>query len=201
MSGTIDGKDGMRRLLRLPLASFVVLGAWTQARADAIVVVRAMKASTIMEAFLDEAMLRIEIEMGVADAPAFVNLLPDEIYDDLELSNVPLEQRQALFITGDLVVTADGAPLPGRLVSTQLRPRIVRDQISGEPVPAGEGDAEPVLFFVLEYPLEAKPASIRFKVPDRQSPGAPATIGFVFYHLGVAANDFRYLSRLRRKSH
>ena len=136
MSGTIDGKDGMRRLLRLPLASFVVLGAWTQARADAIVVVRAMKASTIMEAFLDDETLRLEIEMGLADAPAFVNLLPEEIYDGLGLADVPLEERQNRFFTEDLVLAADGAPLLGRLVSTEPRSRTVRDEISGEPVAA-----------------------------------------------------------------
>jgi hypothetical protein len=179
--------------MRHLLPSFVVLAACSPVMADAIVVVRAMKADTIMEAFLDDETLRLEIEMGLADAPAFVNLLPDEIYEGLGLTNAPLEGRQKQFVTEDLVLHADGAPLHGRVLRTELRSRTVRDEISGEPVTAGESDAEPVLFFVLEYPFDQKPGSIRFKIPDRQSPGAQANIGFVFYHLGVAVNDFRYL--------
>ncbi len=161
--------------------------------ADAVIVVRAMTASTVMEAFLDESMLRVEIEMSIADVPAFVNLLPDEIYDELGLPPASAAERQARFVTEDLVFRADGEPLIGRLAGAELRPRIVRDEITGEPLPAGDGDVEPVIFFVLEYPLQARPATISIKIPDREAPGASASIGFVFYHLGVAANDFRYL--------
>ncbi len=164
------------------------------ASADAIIVSRAMKATTIMEAFLDESALRVEIEMGLDDAAAFVNLLPDEIYDQLDLPPAPLAERLHRFCTQDLVFNADGKPLLGRLVSAEPRPRVVRDEISGEPLTVAEEDAEAVIFFVLEYPLDGKPETITFKSPDRESPGAIAGIGFVFYHLGVAANDFRYLT-------
>ncbi|MEE8459602.1 MAG: hypothetical protein V3S08_07000, partial [Phycisphaerales bacterium] len=70
---------------RTSIACLVVLAGCSSAMADAVVVVRAMTASTVMEAFLDESMLRVEIEMSIADVPAFVNLLPDEIYDELGL--------------------------------------------------------------------------------------------------------------------
>ena len=75
---------------------------------DAIIVSRAMKATTIMEAFLDESALRVEIEMGLDDAAAFVNLLPDEIYDQLGLPPAPLAERLHRFCTHDLVFNADG---------------------------------------------------------------------------------------------
>ena len=164
------------------------------ATGDAIIVSRAMKATTIMEAFLDESALRVEIEMGLEDAAAFVNLLPDEIYDQSGLPPAPLTERLHRFCTQDLIFNADGKPLLGRLVSAEPRPRVVRDEISGEPLTVAEEDAEAVIFFVLEYPLDRKPETITFKSPDRESPGAIAGIGFVFYHLGVAANDFRYLT-------
>jgi len=176
------------------LASLVALLISTVARADAIVVVRAMKATTIVEAFLDESNLRLEIEMGIADAMAFVNILPQEFYDELDLPPASLAERQERFVREDLVITADGQVLPGRLASAEIRPRLERDEISGEPLPVAEEDVEPVIHFVLEYPLDGQPASISFKVPDVAAPGATANIGFVFYHLGVAANDFRYLT-------
>ncbi len=163
------------------------------ASADAIVMTRAMTASTILEAFVEESVVRLEVEIGGADLPAFINLLPDEIYDRLDLPPVSWEERLRRFFTQDLVLTADGAPLPGRLVSAEPRARVVRDEISGEPLAVPEEDVEPVIFVVLEYPLEGEPETLTFKAPDRQAPGAPASIGFVVYHLGVAANDFRYM--------
>lgn len=176
----------------------LLVSAWSvlpisHAAADAVVVVRAMKATTVMEAFLEESSLRVEIEMGLADAPAFVNLLPDDIYDQMDLPPVPLAERLHRFCTQDLVFNADGHPLLGRLVSAEPRPRVVRDEITGEPLPVAEKDAEAVIFFKIEYPLTTRPGTITFKAPDRASPGAVASIGFVFYHHGLAANDFRYL--------
>jgi hypothetical protein len=180
--------------IRTSIAFLVVLAGWSSAMADATVVVRAMTASTVIEAFLDESLLRVEIEMGIADVPAFVNLLPQELYDELGFAPASAAERQSRFLTEDLVFRADGEPLIGRLAGAGLRTRIVRDEITGEPLTAGEDDAERVIFFVLEYPIHGRPASISIKVPDREAPGAAATIGFVFYHMGVAANDFRYLA-------
>ena len=183
----------IRRILRQILILLAVATVSQQVAADAFVVVRAMKATTIMETFLEESSLRVEFEMGLEDAPAFVNLLPDEIYDRLELPPATASERLHRFFTQDLVIAADGEALLGRLVSAEPRPRVVRDEISGEPLPVAEEDVEPVIFFVLEYALDRRPETIAFKVPDIESPGATANIGFVFYHLGVAVNDFRYL--------
>jgi len=163
------------------------------ATGDAVITVRAMRATTIMEVFVERSTVRVEIEMGLRDAPAFVNLLPAEIYDRMNLPPVSAEERLHLFFTRDMVIEADGAPLIGRLVSAVPRARVVRDEISGEPLPVADEDIEAVVFFVLEYPLESGPRALTFKTPDRESPGAMADLGFVLYHLGVAANDFRYL--------
>ncbi len=184
----------MRNALRLLPILVAVLAIHPSVMADVVIVSRAMKATTILEAQLDESVLRVEIEMGLGDASAFVNLLPDDIYDQLDLPPASLEERLHQFCTQDLVFNADGKPLLGRLVSAELRLRVERDEITGEPLPVAEEDAESVVLFVLEYQLEGKPEAISFKSPDRESPGALAAIGFVFYHLGVAANDFRYLT-------
>ena len=164
------------------------------AAGDTVITVRAMKATTIMEVFVERSTVRVEIEMGLRDAPAFVNLLPAEIYDRMDLPPVSAEERLHLFFTRDMVIEADGTPLIGRLVSAVPRARVVRDEISGEPLPVADEDIEAVVFFVLEYPLESGPRALTFKTPDRETPGAMADLGFVLYHLGVAANDFRYLT-------
>jgi hypothetical protein len=52
--------------------------------ADALVVTRAMQASTIAEVFVDEDQIRVEIEVGAADVEAFRNILPDEMFEKLE---------------------------------------------------------------------------------------------------------------------
>ncbi len=179
------------KLVPLLVCLLVIHGSAT---GDAVITVRAMKATTIMEVFVERSTVRVEIEMGLRDAPAFVNLLPAEIYDRMDLPPVSAEERLHLFFTRDMVIEADGTPLIGRLVSAVPRARVVRDKISGEPLPVADEDIEAVVFFVLEYPLESGPRALTFKTPDRESPGAIANLGFVLYHLGVAANDFRYLT-------
>ena len=51
-----------------------------RAHADAIVVTRAMLASTIAEIFVEEDTVRVEIAIGLTDIEAFRNIMPDEIY-------------------------------------------------------------------------------------------------------------------------
>ncbi|MEE8153886.1 MAG: hypothetical protein V3T53_02880 [Phycisphaerales bacterium] len=152
-----------------------------------------MSSTTILEVFIDESVVRVEIEVGMTDLPAFINLLPDGVYERLNLPPVSREERLYRFFMQDLILTADGTPLIGRLKNVEPRDRIVRDEISGEPLAVPDEDIEQVVFFVLEYPFKGEPESLAFKVPDQQAPGAQASIGFVLYHLGVATNDFRYL--------
>jgi hypothetical protein len=164
------------------------------AAADAIMVSRAMSASTIGEFYIGESSLRVELEIGLADLPTFRNLLPDEIYAKLELGEAPLRTRLQTFFAEDLVIrTGEGERLPGRLLHFEARPRVERDEITGEPKPVADEAGELVLFAVLEYAFTGRPESLEFRAP---SPGGTvaANIGFVVYHLGLPVNDFRYLA-------
>ena len=164
----------MRKVIPLSLITVALIVNSRRATGDAIMVVKAMKATTILEAFLEESKLRVEIEMGLADAPAFANLLPDEIHRKMPVPPKPLAERLKQFFARDLVFEADGKALTGRLVKAEVRDKIQRDEISGEPLPVPKESAEPAIFFVLEYPLATKPKTIRFKPPDQASPGASA---------------------------
>ena len=156
------------------------------AAGDALMVTRAMKATTIVEVFVTEETLRVELEIGVADLKAFGNLLPDELREKLRLAPRPLEKRLSRFFAQDWIVRAGGRLLAARIREMGGRARVRRDPITGAPFgPEGE----PVVFVVLEYDLPGRPKTVSFRPP-----GASASIGFVAYHDGVAVNDFRYLS-------
>ena len=87
---------------------------------DALVVTRAMTASTVAEIFIDEDAVRVELEIGVTDLEAFVNLVPDELLErmgrDPETS-VLNEWNQAwdvpnLFITDGACMTSSANQNP-----------------------------------------------------------------------------------------
>lgn len=159
--------------------------------ADAIVWSQAMLAPTIAEIFVEDDRVRVELEIGEADLDAFRNLLPDELYEQLGHPATPWSDRLERFFANDFVIVGDdGPPLVGRIVEMSLRPRIRRDEVTGEALPAGEIEAVTV-FVRLEYPLKEMPASLTFL--GLRGP-KPAGIGFVVYHNGVPVNDFRYLS-------
>jgi hypothetical protein len=181
-------------LIRLGGASLFLIGAALPAHADAIVVTRAMQASTIAEFFVEESGVRVELEIGLPDLPAFHNLMPDELRERMELEPEALERRLERFVQEDLIIRADGGrPLPGRVVSIEARPRVRRDEITGEPLPAKEDESEIVVFAVLDYPFAGHPAVLSLTPPRSESGHAVANIGFVLYHRKLPVTDFRYL--------
>ena len=78
-----------------PLLAVVSLLTPLRAAGDAIVVTRAATASTIAEIFVEESAVRVEVEIGPSDLPAFRNLLPDGIYQRLGHEPEPLASRWA----------------------------------------------------------------------------------------------------------
>ena len=168
---------------------FVVLALMlpSTALADAVMVTRAMKASTIMEAFVEEDAIVVQLEIG-----------------DQELAKFPLLVQAAANAKGfplpiptasGLVFLADGARLGGTMQSAERRKKVERDEVSGEPLPTSK--TEEALFVVLRYPLRNQPKALVLSPPSKDG-YATADIGFVVYHRGVAVNDFRYLSSSER---
>jgi len=172
----------------------ILLICWPAlAGADAIVVTRAMFASTIAELYVEEDRLLLELEIGPDDLEAFRNILPDEPYRALGHGANPLAERLETFFGHDLVIRADDGPaLVGRILEIAPRQRIRRDEISGAPLPpAGDAEPEHAIFARIEYPMTRRPRRLTLFGP--RGP-APASVGFVVYHRGIALNDFRFLS-------
>ncbi|MFC1740741.1 hypothetical protein ACFL0N_04625 [Pseudomonadota bacterium] len=159
--------------------------------ADAIVRSMAMFANTIVEYYVEEDHVRLELEIGEGDIASFRNLLPDEIYQQLNFGEEPLAERLKLFAERDLAVLADGEILPGfvRQIGPGTRP--LRDEVTGEELPTAEEDAVLVIRATMIFPFQGQPETLTLMAPGATG---QANVGFVLYHLGVAVNDFRYLA-------
>ncbi len=152
---------------RAMLLGLALSVAAASASADAVMVTRAMTASTIMEIFIDDQGIVVELEVGSSDEAALRELTA-------------------------LSIEADGRPLKGTVVERSRRKRIERDDVTGEPLP--NASPEDVTFLKLHYPLHTRPKELVFEPPLTTDGYATTDIGFVVYHHGIAVNDFRYLS-------
>ena len=164
--------------------------------AFAIVRTQAMFATSIVEYQINERGVHVELEIGAPDLPAFASLMPDEVYQELGNAPRPWPERLAEFFDREFsILGPQGAPLPGRLVEIAPRPRVRRDDVTGEPLAPGEEPTETVIFARLDYAFEGRPDTLTFIGLQSQ---AVASLGFVVYHEGVAVNDFRYLGRSQK---
>jgi hypothetical protein len=162
--------------------------------ADAIAVPEAMTATTVMEIFVEEDEVRVELEASVPDLVAFDSIFPDRFRVRMGQQSEPEEVLIERFFTEEFVIRADGGPpLRGRLVSFETGRRVPRDEITGEPVPVAEGVGTPVVIVVFSCPLDGRPKTLSFKPPMKESGVPAATIGFVAYHSGMPVTDFRGL--------
>ena len=161
------------------------------ATADAIMRSQAMFADTIAEYYVEDDHVRLELEIGSNDIGAFRNLLPDELYQQLEYGDAPLQDRLQTFVAEDMPVLVGDTPLAGRITKIGPATRPLRDQITGEELPTPEDQATVVIGVTVMYPFGERPDSLTIVAP--RATGL-ANIGFVLYHKGVAVNDYRYLS-------
>ena len=177
--------------MRIRLIYLLLILLPLQAAADAIMRSTAMFADTIAEYYVEQDHVRLELEIGEADIASFRNLLPDQIYQQLGYGDEPLKDRLQLFMSRDMAIFLGGEALPGfvRDMGPATRPR--RDEITGEELPTSDEEAVLVIGATLIFPFEGKPEALTLMAP---STTGMANIGFVLYHLGVAVNDFRFLS-------
>ena len=196
MTTSISGSAATRKCPSRHCFAFVIflLGGFVANRlhADAIVVTRAMKAATVAEFFVEEDRIRFEIEVGQADLPAFANALSNQEYERVTGRHQPQKDRLSDFFGNDWRVIADGEALAGTLESIMPAQRVVRDEVTGDPLAVQPQDAPRVIRFRLIYPPDARPRTLVVRPPvSGETPAA--SIGFVCYHQGLPVNDFRYL--------
>lgn len=156
---------------------------------DALMQSQALKASSIIQYYIDEQGVRVELEIGIESLEKFRNLLPDGIYQQLDYGITPLDERLQEFFANELAISVEGSPLRGRLLEIGPSQRVLRDPINGTPLPI-QDTAPQVIRAVLIYSFEQQqlPQAITFTAPRSED------IGFVVYHNGIAVNDYRYLA-------
>lgn len=177
------------------LAWIGVVVSVQNAGADALVFTRAMTAPTVMEVFVEDDAVFVELEIGISNLEGFRNLLPDDLLEKLGKKEAPLDERLPRFFKEDLTIRLDdGPPQRGFVKSMEGRRRIKRDDITGEPLPVSENEGEAVVYTVLVYPFEGTPKTLAIKPPqDAEGQFVTATIGFTTYHKKLPVMDFRYL--------
>ncbi len=151
--------------------------------ADAVMVTRAMTASTIMEVFVETNAIVVQLEIGDQELAKFLSLV--EAAANAKEFPVPVPSESGL------AFVVDGVRLRGTIESAEQRKKVERDEVSGEPLPTS--NTEEALFVVLRYPLRSQAKTLMLSPPSKDG-YATADIGFVVYHQGVAVNDFRYLA-------
>jgi len=169
----------------------ITLLAPISAHADAIVVPQAMFASTIVEYFVEDDHVRVELEIGMQDLQPFRNILPESIYAKLGNPTASVEDRLKLFFGRDLAIYNGNTALKGSVMKMGPGTRVKRDAVSGLPLPGDGEEPEVVVLATLLFPFERQPDSLTLSAPGTTG---MASIGFVLYHKGVAVNDFRFLS-------
>ena len=164
-------------------------------RADAVVVTRAMSAPTIVEFFVERNKLRVELEIGSTDLPAFRNLLPDSVYRRLYQDSSTAEQRLAQFFRQDFPFRFDQSPpAVGKVTRLAARQRIVRDELKGQPIPDQPTEGELVVYAELAVPIVDDPSTLTIHPPSDDQQRPAASIGFACYHMDLPVTEFRYLA-------
>ena len=174
------------------LILFSVLAVTDQVLADALVVTKAMQASTIAEFFIEHDQIRLEIEVGQQDLAAFKNILPDEVYEKLTGTVRPLAERIKDFLESDWQISTNTETLKGRMTKVAVGRRVIRDEVTGEPLAEQPANAEQVIRIRMTYDFPNEPEWLHIQ-PPMSDDDVAANIGFVCYHNGLPINDFRYL--------
>ncbi len=186
-------------MARASIVALAILSMPSGLNSDAIVITRAMLASTVSEIFIHDDSVVVELEIGLEDVSAFVNLLPDDLLAELGFDPEPWSERLIRFVREDFVIREGGdQPLFGYLRALEVRQRIRRDEITGEPLPTDPDSAETVISARLTYPTSGRPPVLYFSAPGTEAGAPEASVGFMAYHRGVPVNDFRYLGAHER---
>ena len=136
-----------------------------------------MSARTIAEYFVDRGRIRLKLEIGLDDLETFRNLLPDEIYERLGHAPRPLAERLRDFFERDLAISVEnGDPLHGQVREIGPRPRVRRDEITGEPLAEGSAEPEVVVFARIDYTLPDEPTTLTLRGPASAATDAPDQI-------------------------
>jgi len=157
---------------------------------------RSMHASTILEMFVEDEGIRLELELISEDWVPFSDWLPAEAF---AAHQVPVPQSTSAGLAGGvgqgLRLTLNGEPTAKpELRSLSLRNRTPRDGADGMPLPRPQDNSRAAQVYAAEFwiPFATQPELIRVEPPSREA-FPKLELGFRAHHGVVEANAFNYL--------
>ena len=180
--------------LRLPLCIALLLIATSTARSDVIVVTQAMQAETILQVDINEDSVVAEFEIGEKDYGAFRPSMTAAIQEKLgELPETGVEDRETDWSFGKFL-RVELEYVEPRDIEIKYGRRLVRDDVTGEPLTPQPEQSPQVIRVRLEYALPKDANQLMLSPPMKLNGQTVAVIGFEARHLGLKINEFRYLT-------
>ncbi len=184
----------MPRILPYCVVTFWALG-WGMSWGHVVQPNRSMHASTVLELFVEERGVRLELELIEEDWLPFADWLPPGEFDSRQIPR-PGTAAQSVLSAPGLRLSFNGAPTAGpELRTLRLRNRTRRDNADGMPRPRAQEDSlAAAQVYAAEFwiPFETQPEAIGVEPPSREA-FPKLEIGFRAHHDGIEANAFQYL--------
>ena len=186
----------------LSLIPTIVMIAALPVQADWINLSGAQSAANIAEIYVENDHVRLELEIFINDIDKFIDLLPNEWFEQANIKPPPMQERMNRFSTsGFQVITGGQKQLTAQMKLVEPRLRKGRpNPFAGTINPytrqiiPGPPEDKRVLYAELVYPFKTIPQKMTFIPPLGIGGKSTASIGFIAYHKGVPIVDYRYLS-------
>ena len=184
------------------LIGFVTLIYPSPVDADWVNLTGAQSAPNIAEIYVEDDHVRLVLEIYIGDLDKFIDLLPDEWFNNANKKPPPIRDRIKLFSEETFqFILDDNRKLPAELKVTE--PRLRQDRpnpfagtinpYTRQLIPGPPADQR-VFYAELVYPFNSKPGSLTI-IPPLEKGGTPSvSIGFILYHKGVSVVDYRFLT-------
>jgi hypothetical protein len=201
-----QGQGEKMRTISNVLWLFVVVACVAIAKpaaADWINLTGAENSPTIAEIYVRDDHVRVVLEIYIYDISSFIQLLPDEYFDDTDINRPSEKSRLNIFSNEDFIIqTGEGENLIAQVEILEPRLRIdrrgpfsfMRNPYTGKLATQPPEDKR-VLYVELKYPFEKRPSEIVVTPPMDEKGFVENNIGFIAYHKSVPIIDFRYLSQ------
>lgn len=163
-----------------------------QLLADFINLIQADKCETILEIFINDNNILVQLEIGEQDYQWFSDVVPKDFFK-YGFSDTDQQSRLKHFMQNQFVLRSGNRALLGKVIVVEQRTRTPRASLY-----TGQADStlmnKKIVYVEIEYPFsnQIKQLSITPPISDGYQ-ATLANIGFIVYHKTIPVNDLRYL--------
>ncbi len=153
--------------------------------ADFVNPVLAEQCETILEVYVNDDHILVQLEIGSGDYPWFSDIIPEQYYKE-GFSEADKLSRWRHFMQHQLVLQAGGRVLLGKVQMVEERDWVPQTSSNLDTSTV----KRKVIYAEVEYPFDGKKHQISMTppIPRKEEAGQP-NIGFVAYHKSMPVND------------